>query len=265
MSSNGLFSLAGRTALVTGATGHLGREMTLALAAAGAHVIVNARRARPAEEFVESLLRSGYSAELAVFDVSSSEDIEATATGFRDRKLNILVNNAYAGGAGNIEHADPAAYEQSYRVTLIAAHSMLRAYLEALRLAVAQDGEASIINVASMYGVVSPDQRVYESVLATNPPYYGAAKAALIQWTRYAACEFGKDGIRVNCLTPGPFPADQVADQQPEFVARLASRVPLGRVGSAHEIRGPLLFLASPAASFVNGANLVVDGGWTAW
>jgi NAD(P)-dependent dehydrogenase (short-subunit alcohol dehydrogenase family) len=177
----------------------------------------------------------------------------------------VLINNAYAGGGGTILTTESDQYRQSFEVTLVAAHNLLRAVLPALRLGVEQSGDASVINVASMYGLVSPDLRIYDSAKGANPPFYGAAKAALIQWTRYAACELGPQGIRVNSISPGPFPSDDVKQTAPDFVERLAKRVPLGRVGIATEIQGPVLFLASPAASYVNGANLVVDGGWTAW
>jgi NAD(P)-dependent dehydrogenase (short-subunit alcohol dehydrogenase family) len=116
-----------------------------------------------------------------------------------------------------------------------------------------------------MYGIVSPITDVYDTPQSTNPPSYGAAKAALGQLTRYAACEFGHEGIRVNAVAPGPFPAPVVQQQSPEFVARLCQQVPMKRIGSAEEIAGPVAFLLSRAASFVNGAVLTVDGGWTSW
>jgi NAD(P)-dependent dehydrogenase (short-subunit alcohol dehydrogenase family) len=116
-----------------------------------------------------------------------------------------------------------------------------------------------------MYAMISPDQRIYESASGVNPPFYGAAKAALLQWTRYAACEFGAEGIRVNSISPGPFPSELVQKGSPAFIEKLANKVPMGRVGQSAEIKGPILFLASSASSFVNGANIVVDGGWTCW
>lgn len=259
-------NLRGRTALITGATGHLGTAMAWALAEAGAEVLVNARKTANAESLVGEMREAGLSAQSAVFDVLNDDAVDAAVNHyFRDRPLNILVNNAYAGGGGTIEHASASAYGESYDVAVVSAHRLLRATLPALRRAVSQDGHASVINIASMYGLVSPVARLYDSVNTANPPFYGAAKAALIQWTRYAACEFGSQGIRVNSISPGPFPSCAVREDNPEFVSRLAQCVPLGRVGLAGEIAGPVLFLASSASSYVNGANLVVDGGWTAW
>jgi NAD(P)-dependent dehydrogenase (short-subunit alcohol dehydrogenase family) len=264
-SKSNIFDLTGKTILLTGATGHLGRSMAHALAKAGACVLVNSRSSQRSEQIASELNNEGYVAEAATFDIRDSEAIDAYLFELGKRPLNAIINNAYAGGSGSIELSRQASYAESYDITLLASHNLLRAALPSLRRAVTETGDASIINMASMYALVSPDQRIYGSPSGVNPPFYGAAKAALVQWTRYAACEFGHEGIRVNSISPGPFPSDSVQANESEFVNRLAQRVPLGRVGQAHEINGPVLFLVSSAASFVNGANLVVDGGWTAW
>lgn len=260
-----IFSLKGKTALITGATGHLGTSMALILAEAGAKVLINSRTSERSDALVARLKADGHAAESAVFDVTSPEEVAAFAERLQGDKLHVLVNNAYVGGAGSVECAESEAYAASYDVTMVAAHRLLTAMLPNLRAAADQCGDASVINLASMYALVSPDQRIYESASAANPPFYGAAKAALLQWTRYAACEFGKEGIRVNAISPGPFPSLSVQTANPGFIETLAAKVPMGRIGASEEIRGPMLFLASSAASFVNGANLVVDGGWTCW
>lgn len=260
-----IFSLKGKTALITGATGHLGTSMALILAEAGAKVLINSRTFERSDGLVARLKADGHAAESAVFDVTSPEEVAAFAERLQGDPLHVLVNNAYVGGAGSVECAESEAYAASYDVTMVAAHRLLTAMLPNLRAAADQYGDASVINLASMYALVSPDQRIYESASAANPPFYGAAKAALLQWTRYAACEFGKEGIRINAISPGPFPSLSVQAANPGFIETLAAKVPMGRIGASEEIRGPMLFLASSAASFVNGANLVVDGGWTCW
>jgi len=260
-----LFSMQGKTVLITGATGHLGSSMAYALAEVGAHILVNSRNRVHAENFVNTMKRHHYSAEPLVFDVTQESDIKESLKAIAEKPLHVLINNAYAGDSGNILTAESNQYRNSFEVVLVGAQNLLKETLGGLRRGVEQSGDACVINVASMYGFVSPDIEMYNSYEQANPPFYGAAKAALIQWTRYAACELGPQGIRVNCISPGAFPSGQVKQSEPSFVSRLAKRVPLGRVGTSNEIRGPILFLASPAASYVNGANLVVDGGWTAW
>ena len=260
-----VFDLTEKVALVTGATGHLGVDIALALAEAGAHVLVNSRSFDRSARLVKLLLDGGYSAESAVFDVTDQNAVNYYFAERQDSPLHVLVNNAYSGSAGNIESSTSSDYLQSYNIVMLAAHNLLKASLPSMRRAIQHCGDASVINLASMYGMVSPDQRIYAISKDINPPFYGAAKAALIQWTRYAACEFGKEGLRINSISPGPFPSDNIQDRDQKFIGELSRKVPLGRIGSPNEIKGPILFLASSASTYVNGANLVVDGGWTCW
>jgi gluconate 5-dehydrogenase len=116
-----------------------------------------------------------------------------------------------------------------------------------------------------MYGLVGPDPAIYGATGMNSPPAYGPAKAALIQLTRYMACHWGPKGIRVNAIAPGPFPRDEIQQEHPEFAARLAAKTPLGRVGTPNEIAGTAVFLGADASTYVTGACLNVDGGWTAW
>ena len=261
-----IFSVKGKNALITGATGHLGTAMAYILAEAGAHVWVNSRSQETCAALVKTLIDLGYSAETAVFDVTNLQEINSFFSSKKGVALDILINNACAGQGGNIETSSAKQYADSYDVTLIAAHNLLSVALPNLRNAVEKNGEASVINLGTMYALVSPDLRIYgSSPKLANPPFYGAAKAALLQWTRYAACEFGAEKIRVNSVTPGPFPSESVKKGNPAFIEILANKVPMQRIGLSDEIKGPILFLASSASSFVNGANIVVDGGWTSW
>lgn len=264
MTTDTLFSLAGKRALVTGSTGHLGVEIARGLGRAGATVYVNSRSQERASEQVRVLHKEGLAAEMAVFDVTSDQevtDFAATMVG----SLDVLINNAYAGGAGSIKCATAEEYASAYNVGLIAAHRVFQAFYPHMQSAVAVSGDASVINVASMYGMVSPDPRVYASPEAANPPFYGAAKGALLQWTRYAACEFGPEGIRFNAISPGAFPSKNVQQQNTAFVTKLVNKVPMDRIGDPSDLVGPVVFLASKASSYVTGTNLVVDGGWTSW
>jgi NAD(P)-dependent dehydrogenase (short-subunit alcohol dehydrogenase family) len=259
------FSLEFKQVLVTGATGYLGRAMSIGLAELGANVILNGRNRERVEQFAEELCKMGFNPTLAVFDVNDEQAVRGWFHLYGDAPLHGLVNNAYAGGAGSVETVSEEDYRNSFEVSLVSAHRLFQYALPSLRSAVRECGNASVVNMGSMYGLVSPDQRVYESKQVANPPFYGAAKAALLQWTRYAACEFGPEGIRVNAISPGPFPSAEVQAANPDFIATLANKVPMGRIGRTEEIQGPLSFLISDASTFVNGTNLVVDGGWTCW
>lgn len=259
------FDLSGREALVTGASGYLGRDICLALAGAGAHVLVNARTPSHCAELLAEIRDSGASASAAPFDITDEAAVAEFTARHADKPLHILVNNAYAGGGGTIATAPPDAFRKALEIGVVSPHNLVQNLLPQLRRARRETGDASVVNIASMYGLVSPDLRNYDTAEESNPPFYGAAKAALVQYTRYAACEFGPEGIRVNAVAPGPFPAPAVQQGAAEFVQTLAARVPLGRVGQAPEIGGPVTFLASSAATFVTGAVLPVDGGWTCW
>jgi NAD(P)-dependent dehydrogenase (short-subunit alcohol dehydrogenase family) len=262
------FRLDGRVAFLSGAAGYLGRPMAEALAAAGAHVILNGRRQPPLDEFADELKRQGRQVSVACFDITEDAAIHEhmARIGEEHGRLDVLVNNASAGRPGTIETATSADFEQLYRVNVVAAFALLQAAKALLMEAGRRNqGSASVINIASMYGSVSPDPSIYGSSGANNPPYYGAAKAGLIQLTRYTACHLAPERIRVNCISPGAFPAARYLQQDPEFGERLKAKNPMHRVGDPLEVQGPLLFLASDASSYVTGVNLAVDGGWTAW
>ncbi len=122
-----------------------------------------------------------------------------------------------------------------------------------------------ILTIGSMYGHVAPDHRLYQDVPQANPPSYGAAKAGVIQLTRYLASFLAPHGIRANCISPGPFPLGATQQQYPEFIARLNAKNPLGRVGVPHEIKGAAALLCSPASSYMTGQNICIDGGWAVW
>jgi len=263
-----LFRLDGRVAFLSGATGLLGKQMAEALASAGAHVVLNARSTDALEELCDQMNSSGHNVSIACFDVTDEKALreQVDSIGKSHGRLDVLVNNASAGRPGTLEDARRTDFEQLYLVNVVAPFLFVQAAMPLLKEGARQTkGGASVVNIGSMYGTVSPDPSIYGQSGANNPPYYGAAKAGVIQFTRYAACHLAVHRIRVNCISPGPFPSQKVLEHDAGFHERLSSKNPMHRTGDPDELRGPLLFLASDASSYVTGVNLAVDGGWTAW
>ena len=261
MSARDSFRLDGKTAFVSGARGHLGRAMTRALAEAGAHVLVNGRDRVALDAFAKDLRSQGFSAEAVPFDAHDTDRIRSFFGGLT--RLDVLVNNIGFMQVKPFDQLEAADFAATYAATVTTAFESVRAAMPALTEAAAVSGDASVVNISSMYGRVSPDARLYDASGQQSPFHYGPAKAGLEQLTRHLAAELGPRKIRVNALVPGAFP--QPGKMPAGLEERLAGRTMLGRIGRADEIGGALLFLAAPASSFMTGASLVVDGGWTAW
>jgi len=262
-----LFRLDGKVAVVTGAAGHLGKAIATGLAEVGGHVCLVGRTEATVTALAKDLTGRGLKAEAQVCDVTKADQIKELVDrlGTRWGRLDVLVNNAHAGRAGVMADSHKADYVSAIEIAVAAAAELVNEGHVLLKAAAVQNGDAAVINISSMYGMVSPDPRVYGASKMNNPPHYGAAKAALLQYTRYAACHLAPDGIRVNAISPGPFPPEAVCERDPGFCGKLIDKVPMGRLGKPGDLMGAAVFLASPASSFVTGANLPVDGGWTAW
>ncbi len=257
-----LFDLTGRVAIVTGGAGLLGQQFSRALAEAGATVVIASRNQENCGAWAEQLRAAGHQAlalPLDVTDPGSSKALVA-ATLAQCGRLDILVNNAYARGvAAPPEELTPEAWRTwidaglsgNFYCAQAAAHPMLA------------QGSGSIINIGSIYGVGGTDVRMYPPAVPVNASAaYGAVKGGIVNLTRSLAVAWAAQGVRVNCISPGGFPGDTM---NAEFAAAFQAKVPLGRMGNRNDLKGAVVFLASDAAAYVVGQNLLVDGGWTAW
>lgn len=254
-------SLEGKIIWVTGGAGHLGSPITAELDRAGAKVVCFDLPGRAEALVDERKLGHTIPSSLDITDVENMPAaIDATIA-----KLGLpdgLVYLPTASSRGRtLETLTAGEFQRTFDRGLTPTFVFCRAVAERMR----PRGTGSIVLFASMYGVVAPDPRIYHSPMTPNPIDYGAAKAALLQLTRYFAVHYGPSGVRFNCVTPGPFPNPGVQKSDPSFIAALAEKTALRRIGRSEEIVGPTLFLLTDSASFVTGHSLVVDGGWTAW
>ena len=267
-----LFDLSGQVAIVTGGLGRLGREYVRTLASAGAAVAAF-DVAGSAEQFAD-LAAAGLRVRIDLVDVTDRGAVEAATARVTSAfgTPTILVNNAGMGSSPAAAGSENGPFEDYPEVawdTMIDSHLkgslfVAQAFVRQFKAGGAREG--SIINVSSTYGLVSPDQAVYEYRRGTGVPYfkpvgYSVAKSGVLNFTRWLA-EYGAPlGIRANTLVPGGVREDGHA---PEFVAEYEKRTPLARMATASDYNGAVLFLASRASSYMTGAMVVVDGGWTA-
>ena len=273
-----LFRLDGRVAMVTGGAGLLGRRYCEVLLQAGARVVIGDLDGERAEALADELGSAcAFGLRQDVADEASVGESIARATA-RFGRLDILVNNAaltVRGGSERLSAADYFAPFEQYRRDVwqraldVNLTGMMLCSQAAGRQMLEQTPPGGVIvNISSTYGVVAPDQRLYEGVtspyaeVAFNTPVsYAVTKTAVLGLTRYLATYWGRKNIRVNALTPhGVFD-----NHEERFVNNFVYRSPLGRMARNDEYRGALLFLVSDASSYMTGANLIVDGGWTAW
>ncbi len=256
-----LFNLAGRVALVTGGCGHLGAALCRGLAEAGAAVIVSSRDVDRATASAQALPQIGDARHAAVsLDHMRPETLTSSFSNALAHagKIDILVNNGHEALAADWTTIEPDEFTRQL-ANATGYFTLARLVRDA---AVARNSPASIVLLGSMYGLVGSYPDAYESVAPASSVAYQTLKGGIVQMARHLAVYWAKDRVRVNCLSPGPFPGPQAPAQ---LVERLKAKSPLGRMGLPSELKGAVAFLAADASSYLTGHNLVVDGGWTAW
>jgi NAD(P)-dependent dehydrogenase (short-subunit alcohol dehydrogenase family) len=266
------FRLDGKVAVVTGGAGLLGREFSSTLAAVGAKVVVADLNTDAAESVTAAIADEGLSAISCVVDVKDPVSVEKLIAISEEsfQKIDILVNSAALDPKFDPSHQESTSnafedyplelWEDALAVNLTGMFLASQAAARSMK----KRGSGSIINLCSTYGIVGPDQRIYHregKPRQYKPVCYSTTKAGVLGFTRYLAAYYAGTNIRVNALTPGGV----YNDHEEDFERAYSSRTILGRMARKDEMNGALLFLASDASSYMTGANLVVDGGWTAW
>lgn len=268
---NRRFSLDSQVAVVTGAGGRLGPVWIDALVEAGARVAaLDLPGAAMSALYAEVSARAGEAVQRFDCDITERSSIAAAAAAVADRmgEPSILVNNAgidqppdRPSGRHHLHDLPADAFRRMVDVNLVGTFQAIQVF--GARMAAA--GRGSIINIGSLYASVSPDPHFYDHLAGNAPfiksPAYGASKAGVVNLSKFFATHWAGQGVRVNTLSPGGV----LAGQDDEFKSKYGARVPLGRMASPEDLKGPLVFLASSASSYVTGHELRVDGGFTAW
>ena len=269
-----LFSLEGRTALLTGAAGFLGRTIAQTLLANGARVIALGRSERLDAEAAKWAGQYGSDKVRAV--KVDMYDLAAYGTALDEiastEEVSVLINNAHELGQATGFNTPLGALEEGtfdqWSRNLIGGVYWAVLSTQKIGKGMVAAKRGSIVNISTMYAVVAPNPLLYEGTAFGNPPGYSASKAGLLSFTRYVASYWGMHGVRANAILPGPF--SNTEDAGPNavstgdgFLGRLSQRTSLRRIGKPRELAGAIVYLASDASSFMTGQGLVVDGGWT--
>jgi gluconate 5-dehydrogenase len=275
LAASNLFSLEGKTVLLTGASGYLGRTMVRGFLGNGARVVALGRSDRLQDSVREWRKEFGASsAEAHQIDMYDLPALSALLDRVvvEEPRIDVLVNNAHELGPNtgfNVPHGAMDEFSLDvWQRNLTGGVIWPALAVQKAGGKMKAAGSGSIINISTMYALVAPSPALYEGTPFLNPPGYSASKAALLAFTRYTASFWGRHGIRANAILPGPF--SNIEDAGPNavrsddfFLERLKARTCLGRIGKPHELVGALLFLASDASSYLTGQAISVDGGWT--
>ena len=257
-----LFDLSGKTALVTGGAGYLGSAMSEALYEAGAFVIVGSRNYEKCRELCHQLDTSDQRTDAVRLDIASLDSVKESCSTIEEKYggVDILVNNASSAAGAEVQDMEPHIWQSAFDGNITGYFYCSQVFGKGM----IKRRQGVIITVSSILGLRPIDRRIFNDTSEFPPVNYATAKGAVISLTKFLAGEWAHCGIRVNAITPGPFPPEERLTSQ-RHRAALEARIPLGRVGKPHDLKGAIVFLSSDAASYITGHNLVVDGGWTVW
>jgi NAD(P)-dependent dehydrogenase (short-subunit alcohol dehydrogenase family) len=259
-----LLSLKGRTAAVTGGAGYLGSAICETFAELGANLVIASRDRAKCEKKCEEMMQLGGGSIKAValeLDLLKKNSATEFFTQVHEHfpAIDILVNNAWSGKKNSWESITEEDWEYDINISLNSVFRMTKAAFPDLKAT-----RGVILNIGSLYSHLAPDHRMYDGKEFANPPSYGAAKAGVIQFTKYLSSFLSPYGIRANAVSPGAYP-HAPTQKHTEFMGRLAAKNPLNRIGQPDDIKGAVALLCSDAGSYITGQDLHVDGGWGVW
>jgi NAD(P)-dependent dehydrogenase (short-subunit alcohol dehydrogenase family) len=248
-----LFSIDGKTALVTGGSRGIGLMIARGYVDAGAKVYISSRKAEVCDEVAAELSRDGECVSLPA-DLSTEDECRRVAAEIADREgaLDILVNNAGANWGAPIEEFPDDAWDKVLALNVKSVFHLTRALLPQLRVDATPEDPARVINIGSIDGIQTPILETYS---------YSASKAAVHHLTRTLSLRLAREHITVNAIAPGPFESKMMAATLEAFGDTIRAQVPLGRIGEPDDMAGAAIYLASKAGNYITGATLVVDGG----
>jgi gluconate 5-dehydrogenase len=255
-----LFSIKNKVIIITGSTGYLGSKMVKHLSKSGAIVIVLSTNIDKALKLCAKLRISKKQAfEIDLSDVSS---IKKTIKDIYNifKRIDVLVNNGYFGVSKSFNNYTKEDWNVSLDGTIISLDAIVKYVVPYMK----NNSQSRIINISSMYGIVSPNPDIYSSEDMINPVSYGVGKAGIIQYTKYSAMMLAKYNITVNTISYGPFPNINLVKDK-KFLKKLAKKTMLNRIGKPKEVTSAIYFLSLDESSYITGQNIVVDGGWTSW
>ena len=260
--NNNIFSLEKKIALVIGGSGYLGFEMSKALFLMGARIIIASRDKKSFDNNIKKLkLKDKKKIKFLKLDISNSKSINTFYKRLikeSNSKLDILINCAWNGKKNTLESINDKDWDHDINVSLSSTFKITKKLFPLLKLS-----KGKIVNIASMYGHVAPDYKIYDDKSLSNPPSYGAAKAGIIQLTKYLASYLSPYKINVNSISPGAFPFPLTIKKFPKFINNLKNKSVLGRIGNPKDLSGIIVLLCSEAGDYINGQNICVDGGWS--